>query len=49
MLSRSCDGCEQQRLCARRYRRVQKGEVVYCPSGLRHLVDEASMEVAPVG
>lgn len=39
MLSRSCDGCENQKLCKKRFVSVKKGEFVYCPDGSRHLVD----------
>jgi hypothetical protein len=40
MLSRDCDGCSQLRTCSQRYRKVMKGEKVYCPDGTVHLVDE---------
>jgi len=26
--------------CGKRYRKVEKGEKVYCPDGTAHLVDE---------
>jgi len=40
MLSRDCDGCSQMKACSTRYRKVGKGEKVYCPDGTAHLVDE---------
>ncbi len=40
MLSRDCDGCSQLKACGKRYRKVAKGEKVYCPDGTAHLVDE---------
>jgi hypothetical protein len=40
MLSRDCDGCSQLKPCSKRYRKVAKGEKVYCPDGTAHLVDE---------
>jgi hypothetical protein len=40
MLSRDCDGCSQLKACRNRYRKVGKGEKVYCPDGTAHLVDE---------
>lgn len=39
MLSRDCGGCGQLRPCKERFKRVQKGERVYCPDGTAHLVD----------
>jgi hypothetical protein len=27
-------------VCSKRYRKVKKGEKVYCPDGTAHLVDE---------
>jgi len=39
MLSRSCDGCYEQRKCKTRFANVKKGEFVYCPDGSRQLVD----------
>jgi hypothetical protein len=42
LISRDCDGCEQQKTCIKRYGRVVEGEKVYCPDGTAHLVDEAS-------
>jgi len=39
MLSRSCYGCTQQKLCSKRFIQVKKGEFVYCPNGSRQLVD----------
>ena len=46
MLSRDCDGCEQLKSCSSRYRRVSKGEKVYCHDGTAHLVDDAAVESA---
>jgi hypothetical protein len=43
MLSRDCDGCSQFRACSKRYRRVTKGDRVYCLNGTAHLVDEDSL------
>ncbi len=40
MLSRDCNGCGQQRSCQQRYRLVKKGELVNCPDGTAHLVDQ---------
>jgi len=40
MLSRDCDACSQMKACSKRYRKVGKGEKVYCPDGTAHLVDE---------
>jgi len=40
MLSRDCYGCEMLSACSERYRRVSKGEKVYCPDGTAHLVDQ---------
>jgi len=40
VLSRDCDGCSQFKACSKRYRKVGKGEKVYCPDGTAHLVDE---------
>jgi len=40
MLSRDCDGCSQMKACNTRYRKVEKGDKVYCPDGTVHLVDE---------
>ena len=40
MLSRDCDGCSQFKTCSKRYRKVEKGEKVYCPDGTAHLVDQ---------
>jgi hypothetical protein len=40
MLSRDCDGCELHHPCVERYKKVTKGEKVYCPDGTAHLVDE---------
>src|SRR5271157_5629799 len=42
LLSRDCGGCSQKKVCLQRYRKVQKGEKVYCPDGTAHLVDSAS-------
>jgi hypothetical protein len=42
-LSRDCDGCSQLRECSLRYRKVMKGEKVYCPDGTARLVDESSV------
>jgi hypothetical protein len=28
--------------CSRRYRKVEKGEKVYCPDGTAHLIDESN-------
>jgi hypothetical protein len=47
MLSRDCDGCPLIKECRIRYRKVKKGEKVYCPDGTAHLVDDASIAVAP--
>lgn len=49
LLSRDCDGCPEMRRCTRRYIQVMVGEMVSCPDGTRHLVDAASVEVAPIG
>jgi hypothetical protein len=43
MLSRNCDGCSQFRACNKRYGKVAKGGLVYCPNGTAHLVDEDSL------
>ena len=43
VISRDCDGCEQQKPCIRRYSKVSEGEKVYCPDGTAHLVDNASL------
>jgi hypothetical protein len=40
MLSRDCDGCSQLKSCKNRYKKVTKGEKVYCPDGTAHLVDQ---------
>ena len=40
MLSRDCDGCSQLKPCKKRYKKVIKGDKVYCPDGTVHLVDE---------
>jgi hypothetical protein len=40
MLSKCCQGCEQQRLCKTRFQLVRVGEFVYCETGDRRLVDE---------
>ncbi len=39
MLSRDCDGCSQLKKCSKRYKKVGKGEKVYCLDGTAHLVD----------
>jgi hypothetical protein len=43
MLSRDCDGCSQLKACSKRYRKVAKGEKVYCLDGTAHLVDESAV------
>ena len=40
MLSRDCDGCSQLKSCKNRFKKVKKGEKVYCPDGTAHLVDQ---------
>ncbi len=40
MLSRNYDGCSQLKKCKNRFKKVKKGEKVYCPDGTAHLVDE---------
>lgn len=51
MLSKSCEGCPIRFLgsCETRYKNVKVGQFVYCPSGEKHLVDEApiSEEIHP--
>jgi hypothetical protein len=42
MLSRDCDGCEQQRQCIQRYKLATTGEKVMCPDGTQHLIDGGS-------
>ncbi|MEM2099158.1 MAG: hypothetical protein QXU99_05390 [Candidatus Bathyarchaeia archaeon] len=42
VLSRDCDGCSQIKACKQRFRKVIKGEKVYCPDGTAHLVDSTS-------
>jgi len=39
-ISRDCDGCTEIHRCQVRYKRVRILDVVYCPSGERHLVDQ---------
>jgi hypothetical protein len=46
MLSRDCDGCSQLRACRIRYRKVGKGEKVYCADGTVHLVDKDTVTLA---
>lgn len=43
MLSRDCDGCPQRWECSRRFKKVVKGEKVYCPDGTAHLVNKSSV------
>jgi hypothetical protein len=43
LLSRDCDGCSHLMECRKRYRKVAKGEKVYCPDGTAHLVDESNI------
>ena len=43
MLSRDCDGCSQLKACGKRYRKVAKGEKVFCPDGTAHLVDQGAV------
>jgi hypothetical protein len=40
ILSLDCRGCSQMHLCQVRYAKVKKGELVQCPSGESHLVDQ---------
>ena len=43
LLSRDCDGCSQSRACKIRFKKVGKGEKVYCADGTAHLVDQSEV------
>jgi hypothetical protein len=45
MLSKDCDGCSKLKECSR-YQEPSKVRV-YCPDGIVHLIDSASMNQNP--
>ena len=47
MLSRDCNGCSKLKECSKRYQETLKGDRVYCPDGIVHLIDSASMNQNP--
>ena len=48
MLSRDCDGCSHLTECRNRYRKVSKGEKVYCPDGTAHGWTNLAYAKAPI-
>jgi hypothetical protein len=42
MLSKDCQGCSEMKACSKRYQSVKLWDIIRCPDGTRHLVDEAA-------